>query len=77
MPRKTTGSFWPYVRKRMREKAVEIYMRDHTNNPYFKGQTPEWEELVEGGYMHRAKVEVLKKIQMEAKQHAISKKSKG
>jgi len=60
MPRKVKGSFWPEVRRRMREKAVELFMIEHSHNPYFTGQTPEMEELEEGGYLHRAKVLVLR-----------------
>ena len=56
------GSFWPEVRRRMREKAVELFMAEHSRNPYFTGQAPEMEELKEGGYLHRAKVLILREI---------------
>jgi len=56
------GSFWPEVRQRMREKAVELYMAERFGDPYFTGQLPEIEELREGGYLHRAKVLVLREI---------------
>jgi len=46
----------------MHEKAIELYMQEHIKNPYFTGQTPEMEELKEGGYLHRAKVLVLREI---------------
>ena len=46
----------------MREKAIELYMIEHSRNPYFTGQRPEMEELREGGYLHRAKVLVLREI---------------
>ena len=62
MPRKAKGLFWPEVRRRMREKAIELFMADHYRNPCFTGQTPEMEELKEGGYLHRAKVLVLREI---------------
>jgi len=62
MPRKPKGLFWPEVRRRMREKAVELFMEEHSRNPYFTGQTPEFEELREGGYLHRAKILVLREI---------------
>lgn len=55
-------SFWPEVRRRMREKAIELYMTEHSRNPYFTGQMPEMEELRKGGYLSRAKVLVLRKI---------------
>ena len=62
MPRKAKGSFWPEVRRRMRKKAVELYIVEHFHDPYFTGQTPETEELKEGGYLYRAKVLVLREI---------------
>lgn len=46
----------------MREKAVELYMAERFGDPYFTGQLPEIEELREGGYLHRAKVLVLREI---------------
>jgi len=57
------GSFWPEVRQRMYEKAVELYMYDH---PEMQNK-PEPEELHEGGYMHTAKVLVLREIRFENK----------
>lgn len=62
LPRKKKGFFWPEVRRLMYKKAIELYMQEHSKNPYFTGQTPEIEELREGGYMYRAKVLVLKEI---------------
>lgn len=49
----------------MREKAIELYMAEHSGNPYFAGQTPEIEELQEGGYLYRAKVLVLREISQD------------
>jgi hypothetical protein len=46
----------------MYEKAIELYMAENYQNPYFTGQTPEVEELREGGYLHRAKILVLREI---------------
>jgi hypothetical protein len=46
----------------MREKAVELFMAEHSRNPYFTSQTPEIEELREGGFLYRAKVLVLREI---------------
>ncbi len=57
------GSFWPEVRQRMYEKAVELYMFDH---PEMENK-PEPEELHEGGYMHTAKVLVLREVSRENK----------
>ena len=33
--RKIRGSFWPEIRKRMLEKAIELYMKENFRNPYF------------------------------------------
>jgi hypothetical protein len=64
MPRKELkGSFWPEVRQRMYEKAVELYMHDHPETQ----NRPETEELQEAGYMHTAKVLVLREIRLENK----------
>jgi hypothetical protein len=46
----------------MYEKAIELYMQEHSKNPYFTGQMPEMEELREGGYTYRAKVLVLRRL---------------
>jgi len=64
MPRKELkGSFWPEVRQRMYEKALELYMYDHPETQ----NKPEIEELQEAGYMHTAKVLVLREIRLENK----------
>jgi len=49
----------------MRVKAIELYMAEHSKNPYFTGQLPEIEELREGGYLYRAKVVVLREISQD------------
>jgi hypothetical protein len=62
MPKKNLkGEFWPAVRQRMYEKAVELYMYDHPETQ----NKPEPEELREGGYLHTAKVLVLREIRLE------------
>lgn len=62
MPKRNVkGSFWPQVRQRMYEKAVELYMYDHPETE----NRPELEELQEAGYMHTAKVLVLREISLE------------
>jgi hypothetical protein len=59
MPRKNLkGTFWPEVRQLMYEKAIELYMHDHPETQ----NKPEIEELKEAGYMHTAKVLVLREI---------------
>lgn len=63
MPKKDLkGSFWPAVRQRMYEKAVELYMYDHPETQ----NKPEPEELREGGYLHTAKVLVLREMRLES-----------
>ena len=47
----------------MYEKAVELYMYDHTETQ----NKPELEELYEAGYMHAAKVLVLREMRLENK----------
>jgi hypothetical protein len=64
MPRKELkGTFWPGVRQRMYEKAIELYMYDHPETQ----NKPEIEELHEAGYMHTAKVLVLREMRLENK----------
>ncbi len=55
------GTFWPAVRQRMYEKAVELYMYDHPETQ----NKPELDELRESGYLHTAKVLVLREIRLE------------
>jgi hypothetical protein len=47
----------------MYEKAVELYMYDH---PEMENK-PEMEELQEAGYIHTAKVLVLREVYLENK----------
>jgi len=47
----------------MYEKAVELYMHDHPETE----NRPELEELQEAGYMHTAKVLVLREMRLEDK----------
>jgi len=61
--RKLEGTFWPQVRERMYEKALELYMYDHPETQ----NKPEIEELQEAGYMHTAKVLVLREIRLQNK----------
>jgi competence protein ComGC len=64
MPKKELkGTFWPGVRQRMHEKAIELYMYDHPETQ----NKPEIEELQEAGYMHTAKVLVLREMRLENK----------
>lgn len=45
----------------MYEKAVELYMYDHPETQ----NKPELEELRESGYLHQAKVIVLREMRLE------------
>ena len=61
--RELKGEFWPGVRQRMYEKAIELYMYDDPETQ----NKPEIEELHEAGYMHTAKVLVLREMRLENK----------
>lgn len=63
------GTFWPEVRRRIWKKAEELYMQSHRECP----NRPERYELREGGYFYRAKLIVLREIQLEAKPRCCSK----
>ena len=45
----------------MYQKAIELYMHDHPETQ----NKPELEELNEAGYMHAAKVLVLREMRLE------------
>jgi len=47
----------------MYEKAIELYMYDHPETQ----NKPEIEELQEAGYLHTAKVLVLREMRLESK----------
>ncbi|MBT0160220.1 hypothetical protein G4O51_09570 [Candidatus Bathyarchaeota archaeon A05DMB-2] len=55
------GTFWPMVRQRMKEKAVQLYLKDHPETQ----ETPALKELRKAGYMEIAKTMALKEIQAE------------
>ena len=59
----TKGTFWPLVRERMKEKAVQLYLEDHPETQ----KTPALKELRKAGYMETAKAIALKEIQAEKK----------
>jgi len=60
---KPGGSFWPIVRQRMKEKALQLYMKEHPET----NTQPEIRELKEAGYMQKAKALVLREISKEKK----------
>jgi hypothetical protein len=55
---RTKGSFWPLVRQRMQEKAIQLYIKDH---PETETQ-PQLRELRKAGYLQTAKTIVLKEL---------------
>ena len=63
IPKPTTGTFWPQVRQRMKEKATQLYKKDH---PETQTQ-PTLQELRKAGYLHEGKVQALWEIYRESK----------
>jgi len=57
------GTFWPIVRKRMKEKAVQLYMKDHPET----NTQPTLKELRKNGYLQTAKSLTLEEINLEKK----------
>lgn len=57
------GAFWPIVRERMKQKAIQLYFRDHPETQ----EEPPLKELRKAGYMEAAKGIALKEIQAERK----------
>jgi hypothetical protein len=66
------GTFWPLVRQRMKEKAIQLYMKDHPES----GTTPKTKELRKGGYLQIAKTLALKETYQETKIKAAKNQSK-
>jgi hypothetical protein len=62
---KPEGSFWPLVRQRMQEKAMQLYTKDHPDKT-----NPSLKELRKTGYLQTAKAIALKEIYMEKKARA-------
>jgi hypothetical protein len=69
MPRQNRGKFWPVVRELIMDKAQELYQMDQARamDGDFKGVTAERSELKEGGYLHEAKLIVLRNLWLEKK----------
>jgi len=59
----TKGTFWPMVRQRMKEKAIQLYMKDHPESE----TTPRTKELRKGGYLQTAKTLALREVYREKK----------
>ncbi|MCL6579387.1 MAG: hypothetical protein K6T73_08380 [Candidatus Bathyarchaeota archaeon] len=62
------GTFWPIVRQRMKEKAIQLYRRDH---PQTKTE-PSVKELRKAGYLQIAKTITLKEVYQEKKNSKIT-----
>ena len=63
IPEPKRGTFWPIVRQRMKEKAIQLYMKDHPE----KNTQPTLKELRKTGYLQIAKSLALKEINLEKK----------
>jgi Trp operon repressor len=57
------GTFWPTVRQRMKEKAIQLYIRDHPNSEII----PETKILRKEGYLQTAKTLALREVYQEKK----------
>jgi hypothetical protein len=55
------GEFWPIVRRRMKEKAIQLYLKEHPETH----EAPSHQDLSEKGYLKTAKIIVLREIQRE------------
>jgi len=55
------GTFWPIVRERMKEKAMQLYLKEHSETQTL----PELKELRKTSYMQEAKKLVLREMQAE------------
>jgi hypothetical protein len=59
----TKETFWPMVRQRMKEKAIQLYIKDHPETE----TAPEMKELRQAGYLETAKTIALREIYRERK----------
>ena len=57
------GTFWPIVRQRMKEKAIQLYMKDHPETD----AEPTLKELRNAGYLQTAKKIALREMYLEKK----------
>jgi enoyl-CoA hydratase/carnithine racemase len=61
------GTFWPIVRQRMKEKAIQLYKKDHPQTE----TAPSLKELRKAGYLQIAKTITLKEVYQEKKNSKI------
>lgn len=57
------GKFWPIVRERIEEKAIQLYLKDHPETQ----EPPAMKELRKTGYIETTKTITPKEIQDEKK----------
>ncbi|MCW4003624.1 MAG: hypothetical protein NWE95_06915 [Candidatus Bathyarchaeota archaeon] len=65
-PQRNKGKFWPTVRAMIWEKAEELFMQEQARTLDLYNR-PEKCELREGGYLHEAKLIVLRELWREKK----------
>jgi len=63
IPEPQKGTFWPIVRQHMKEKALQLYMKDHPKTDI----KPSLKELREAGYLQIAKKAALREMHLEKK----------
>jgi len=63
IPKPQKGTFWPIVRQRMKEKAIQLYIKDHPETEI----EPTLRELRKTGYLQIAKKITLREINLEKK----------
>jgi len=63
IPQPKRGTFWPVVRQRMKEKAIQLYMKDHPKTDI----KPSMKELRKAGYLQIAKKAALREMHLEKK----------
>ena len=63
IPEPERGTFWPIVRQRMKEKAIQLYMKDHPKTDL----KPSLKELRKAGYLQIAKKAALREMSLEKK----------
>jgi hypothetical protein len=55
------GTFWPTVRQRMKERALQLYIKEHPETE----KPPSFQELNNKGYLRTAKTMILREIYQE------------
>jgi hypothetical protein len=63
IPQPPKGTFWPTIRQRMKEKAIQLYIKDHPETQII----PETKILRKEGYLQTAKTLALREVYHERK----------